>query len=101
MTQGMLAFRQFVQGDSLSHRTLRLRQTAQLRILLAPEAEAPEFAWFSDAETEASPTAPGCMGDTCDMLEMSLRAQSSLSEDTEISPLCSHLTMLMLVLRLC
>lgn len=73
-THGMLARRQLEHGDNLSHRTLRRRQTVQLRGrgFCAAEPEAMEegggaggggdvadgagvFACFSEAETEAWP----------------------------------------------
>ena len=48
-TQGILALRQLEQGESLSHRTLRLRHTTQLRSF----AVGADLALFSGAEAES------------------------------------------------
>lgn len=75
-TQGMLALRQFEQGDDLSHRTLRRRQTTQLRGFCGAEtgaargdgmaacadddaAEVGVLACFSEAEAETRPKPSG------------------------------------------
>ncbi len=70
----MLARRQLEHGDCLSHRTLRLRQTTQLRNFGAladandgPLADVDKVALFSGPEAEvANDTASA---DTCDILQ--------------------------------
>ena len=92
-TQAMFARRQFEHGDVLSHRTLRVRHVTQLRSLgaggptdagvgeaVALPPEAPEFAFFSEADAETGmswttvpPEVSGIAAEnvtagTCDML---------------------------------
>ena len=71
----MFARRQLEHGLDLSHRTLRLRHTIQLRNFGADEpvlADVGEVAFFSELETEAATDAVAAA--ICDMIQSEFEA---------------------------